>query len=97
MARAIRHPFARDDREVLWALKNCTFDIARGDLVGIIGRNGAGKSTLLKLLSRITEPTEGEILMYGRVGALLEVGTGFHQELTGRENVYLNTAVGSPP
>jgi lipopolysaccharide transport system ATP-binding protein len=93
VARAIRHPFARDDREVLWALKNCTFDVARGDLVGIIGRNGAGKSTLLKLLSRITEPTEGEILMYGRVGALLEVGTGFHQELTGRENVYLNGTI----
>ncbi len=89
LVQAVRHPFARDDREVLWALKDCSFDVARGDLVGIIGRNGAGKSTLLKLLSRITEPTEGEILMYGRVGALLEVGTGFHPELTGRENVYL--------
>jgi ABC-type polysaccharide/polyol phosphate transport system ATPase subunit len=93
VAQAVRHPFARDDREVLWALKNCSFDVARGDLVGIIGRNGAGKSTLLKLLSRITEPTEGEILMYGRVGALLEVGTGFHPELTGRENVYLNGTI----
>ncbi len=93
VAQAIRHPFAREDRETLWALKDCSFEIARGDLVGIIGRNGAGKSTLLKLLSRITEPTQGEILMYGRVGALLEVGTGFHPELTGRENVYLNGTI----
>ena len=93
VVQAVRHPFARDDREALWALKDCSFDVARGDLVGIIGRNGAGKSTLLKLLSRITEPTEGEILMYGRVGALLEVGTGFHPELTGRENVYLNGTI----
>jgi lipopolysaccharide transport system ATP-binding protein len=93
MAQALRHPFAREDRETLWALKDCSFEIARGDLVGIIGRNGAGKSTLLKLLSRITEPTQGEILMYGRVGALLEVGTGFHPELTGRENIYLNGTI----
>jgi lipopolysaccharide transport system ATP-binding protein len=93
VAQALKHPFARDDREELWALKNCSFDVARGDLVGIIGRNGAGKSTLLKLLSRITEPTEGEILMYGRAGALLEVGTGFHPELTGRENVFLNGTI----
>ncbi len=93
VAQAIRRPFTRDTREVLWALKDCSFDIARGDVVGIIGRNGAGKSTLLKLLSRITEPTSGEILMYGRVGALLEVGTGFHAELTGRENVYLNGTI----
>jgi ABC-type polysaccharide/polyol phosphate transport system ATPase subunit len=93
VAQAVRHPFARDDRETLWALKDCSFDVAQGDLVGIIGRNGAGKSTLLKLLSRITEPSEGEILMYGRVGALLEVGTGFHPELTGRENVFLNGTI----
>jgi lipopolysaccharide transport system ATP-binding protein len=93
VVQALRHPFARDERDVLWALKDCSFDVARGDLVGIIGRNGAGKSTLLKLLSRITEPTEGEILMYGRVGALLEVGTGFHPELTGRENVFLNGTI----
>src|ERR1035437_669581 len=93
VVQAVRHPFAREDLQELWALKNCSFDVARGDLVGIIGRNGAGKSTLLKLLSRITEPTEGEILMYGRVRALLEVGTGFHPELTGRENVYLNGTI----
>ena len=93
VVQAARHPFARDDREALWALKDCSFDVARGDLIGIIGRNGAGKSTLLKLLSRITEPTAGEILMYGRIGALLEVGTGFHPELTGRENVYLNGTI----
>jgi homopolymeric O-antigen transport system ATP-binding protein len=93
VVQAVRNPFARDDREVLWALKDCSFEVGQGDLVGIIGRNGAGKSTLLKLLSRITEPTEGEILIYGRVGALLEVGTGFHPELTGRENVYLNGTI----
>ncbi|MBE2203378.1 MAG: ABC transporter ATP-binding protein [Chthoniobacterales bacterium] len=76
-----------------WALQDVTFDVRRGDVVGIIGRNGAGKSTLLKVLSRITEPTRGRIGLKGRVASLLEVGTGFHPELTGRENVYLNGAV----
>ena len=82
-----------EEKEEFWALKDVNFDIMPGDRVGIIGRNGAGKSTLLKLLSRITEPSKGRITMRGRVASLLEVGTGFHPELTGRENIYLNGAI----
>jgi lipopolysaccharide transport system ATP-binding protein len=86
------NPFNSADEE-FWALKDVNFDIQQGDRVGIIGRNGAGKSTLLKVLSRITEPTSGSIRIKGRVASLLEVGTGFHPELTGRENVFLNGAI----
>jgi lipopolysaccharide transport system ATP-binding protein len=84
---------AGSNRETVWALKDVSIDIHEGEVVGIVGRNGAGKSTLLKILSRITDPTEGRAEVYGRVGSLLEVGTGFHPELTGRENVFLNGTV----
>ena len=98
-ARRMRHLFNRGNNERssseshIWALKGVSFEVERGQVLGIVGRNGAGKSTLLKILSRVTDPTEGTGEIHGRVGSLLEVGTGFHPELSGRENIYLNGAI----
>ncbi|MCI0607235.1 polysaccharide ABC transporter ATP-binding protein [bacterium] len=91
--RSLSHFHDRDSDDVLWALRNVSFDVKHGEVVGIIGRNGAGKSTLLRIISRITRPTSGRAILEGRVASLLEVGTGFHLELTGRENVYLNATI----
>lgn len=89
----VLHPLRRAATERLWALRNVSFEVQQGEVLGVIGRNGSGKSTLLKLLTRVTAPTEGRIDLWGRVGSLLEVGTGFHPELTGRENIYLNGSI----
>src|ERR1043166_5852159 len=98
IVRAVKAPLnqlrnGRRSSNTIWALKDVNFEVAPGEVVGIVGSNGAGKSTLLKTLSRITEPTHGRVELYGRLASLLEVGTGFHPELTGRENTYLNGAI----
>jgi lipopolysaccharide transport system ATP-binding protein len=99
LVESVKSPFQRlangggAGRETLWALRDVSFDVRPGEVIGIIGRNGAGKSTLLKILSRVTKPTRGEVDLYGRVGSLLSVGTGFHPNLSGRENIFLNGTI----
>src|SRR5712664_2682968 len=96
LARSLRAPwtlFRRAPRETFWALKDVDLEVKHGEVLGLIGRNGAGKTTLLKILSRITKPTSGWADIYGRVGSLLEVGTGFHSELSGRDNTFLSGAI----
>jgi lipopolysaccharide transport system ATP-binding protein len=96
LVKIVRAPFGNrrnGNNETIWALKEVSFDVLPGEVLGIIGRNGAGKSTLLKVLSRIIEPTSGRVELYGRIASLIEVGTGFHPDLSGRENVYLNGAI----
>src|SRR5258708_3367715 len=90
LAHLRSHNHAKDN---LWVLRDINFDVEAGEVIGIIGRNGSGKSTLLRILARVTKPSAGEIDIYGRVGSLLEIGTGFHPDLTGRENIYLNATI----
>jgi lipopolysaccharide transport system ATP-binding protein len=89
----IKHPFRRSSTEIIWVLRDINIEINLGDIVGLVGHNGAGKSSLLKILSRVAPPTTGTVELYGRVGSLLEVGTGFHPELSGRENIFLNGSI----